>query len=198
MVTLVGETTDCCELRNSRGQEVAGENLPSAGTHAHAGPPCPDPHLSAEATVKQQGGKVLPGRIRAGAHSLQMTPQGSNRMGDLSPLRHPTMSPLSGRSSSGGRTRLALHSLVSLCFRCGFCKQPPVGFCLLIQLGKFCSLVGALNPLLCNIIVDILRFEYTILFLLVFVSLVSGRVFFPAHSVVGFESFSTSLTSLNI
>lgn len=62
------------------------ENLPSPGTHAHEGPLCPDPRLSAEATERQQSGKVLPGRIRAGAHSLQMTPQGSGRMGGLSPL----------------------------------------------------------------------------------------------------------------
>lgn len=154
--------------------------------------PCvPTTACQPEATVRQESGKVPPGRVKAGPPSLQMTPpQGSGRMGGLSPLRHPTTSPLSGRSSSGGRTRLALHPLVSLCFRCGFCKQPPVGFCLLIQLDKFYSLVGALNPLLCNIIVDILRFEYTILFLLVFLfhSFRAGG-FFPTGSVVGFESF---------
>lgn len=167
------------------------ENLPSPGARTHEGPLCPYHRLSARGHCEagKREGPTWAGQGRA-PQPPDDTPQGSGRMGGLSPLRHPTTSPLSGRSSSGGRTRLALHPLVSLCFRCGFCKQPPVGFCLLIQLDKFYSLVGALNPLLCNIIVDILRFEYTVLFLLVFLfhSFRAGG-FFPTGSVVGFESF---------
>lgn len=122
---------------------------------AHESPLCPEHRLSARGPC--ESGKW------EGPTASRCPSKGPIEWGALAPCRrHPTMSPLSGRSLSGGRTRLALHPLVSLCFRCGFCKQPPVGFCLLIQLDKFYSLVGALNPLLCNIIVDILRFEYTI------------------------------------
>ena len=168
---------------------------------AHVRVPCvPTTACQPEAPVRQESGKVPPGWIRAGPTASRCPSKGPIEWGALALCqRHPTMSPLSGRSSSGGRTRLALHPLVSLCFRCGFCKQPPVGFCLLIQLDKYYSLVGALNPLLCNIIVDILRFEYTILFLLVFLShSFQAGGFFPTEGVVCFESFFPPLMSLNI
>lgn len=58
---------------------------------------------------------------------------------------------------------------VSLCFSCGFCKQPIVGFYFLIQLDKiFCSFIGALNPFTCNKISNIWLWMYYY-FLLMFV-----------------------------
>lgn len=156
------------------------------------GPPTPPARGRCEAGRWE--GPASACRHRSRAHTVQQ--KGGRRGGEgvRGPQSLPEMphnvTALCWRSSAHGQTRLALD-LVSLCFRCGLCKQPTVGFCPLIQPDKFGPLLRALNPFMCKTIADTLRFEYSILFC-AYVCLTWwwGVPVFPAtfctDSVVGF------------
>lgn len=65
-------------------------------------------------------------------------------------LWHPLMSLLTPEGAwHTGRPDVTL-TFLCLCFWCGFCKQPIVGFYFLIQLDKFCSFLGAFNRFTCH------------------------------------------------